>query len=128
MTRPNLRLNAVCIDCSDAEALAEFYVRLFGWRVLAGGGDWLKVGDPGGGIELNIQAEQWYEPPVWPEQPGALTKMLHFEVETSDVPAAVAFAVSLGASEAKPQPDDRDAATLRVMLDPAGHPFCLWSP
>ena len=127
-TRPSLRLNAVCIDCADAEDIAEFYVRLFGWEVLAGGGNWIKVGARAGGVELNIQSEDWYEPPVWPEQPGALTKMLHFEVETDDVPAAAAYAVALGAREAAPQPEDRDPATLRVMLDPAGHPFCLWSP
>jgi len=128
MTRPHVRLNAVCIDCADAEELAAFYVGLFGWEVLAGGGAWVKVGDRAGGVELNIQAEEWYEPPVWPEVPGALTKMLHFEVETNDVPAAVVHARSLGAHEAAPQPDGRNPATLRVMLDPAGHPFCLWSP
>ena len=25
------------------------------------------------------------------------------------------------------QPENRDGNKLRVMLDPAGHPFCLWS-
>ena len=128
VTELQLRLNAVCIDCADAEALAAFYVRLFGWEVVAGGGNWIKVADPAGGVELNFQAEEWYEPPVWPERPGALTKMLHFEVETDDVPAAVTYALSVGARQAEPQPEGRDPATLRVMLDPAGHPFCLWSP
>ena len=127
MTHPRLRLNAVCIDCADAEELAAFYARLFGWRVVAGGGNWIQVGDPDGGVELNIQAEEWYEPPVWPERIGALTKMLHFEVETDDVTGAVAHALASGAREAVPQPSDRDPDKLRVMLDPAGHPFCLWS-
>ena len=122
-----LRLNAVCIDCADAEAVADFYVQLFGWEVTAGGGDWIKVGDPDGGVELNIQAEEWYEPPVWPERPGSQGKMLHFEVETDDVPAAVAHAIAAGAREAPDQPADRNPDKLRVMLDPAGHPFCLWS-
>ena len=27
--------------------------------------------DPGGGVGLNIQGEEWYEPPVWPERSGA---------------------------------------------------------
>ena len=125
-TGPSLRINAVCIDCADADELAAFYVGLFGWEVLAGSGDWIKVGAGAGGVELNIQAEAWYQPPVWPERPGALTKMLHFEVETDDVLAAAAHALSVGAREA-PQPAGRDPATLRVMLDPAGHPFCLWS-
>jgi catechol 2,3-dioxygenase-like lactoylglutathione lyase family enzyme len=122
-----LRLNAVCIDCADAGEVADFYVQLLGWKVVAGGGGWIKVADPAGGIELNIQAEDWYEPPVWPEQPGAPTKMLHFELETDDVAAAVTHALAAGAREAEHQPEGRNPVTLRVMLDPAGHPFCLWS-
>ena len=54
----------------------------------------------------------------------AQTKMLHFEILVDDVDAAVAYAKSLGATEPE-QPADRDPAQLRVMLDPAGHPFCL---
>ena len=127
VTSPRLRLNAVCVDCADATALAIFYVQLLGWEVIAGDDRWMKVGDPAGGVELNIQAEQWYEPPVWPEKSGTQTKMLHFEIETDDVPAAVVHAVASGAHEAAPQAADRDPDKLRVMLDPAGHPFCLWS-
>ncbi|WP_425554049.1 VOC family protein [Kribbella karoonensis] len=33
----------------------------------------------------------------------------------------------LGAREARQQPTDRDPHRLRIMLDPAGHPFCLWT-
>ena len=122
-----LRLNAVCIDCADAQEVADFYIRLFGWKVLAGGGDWIQIGDPAGGVDLNIQADERYQPPVWPERPGSQGKMLHFEVETDDVPTAVAHALAAGAREAPHQPADRNPDTLRVMLDPAGHPFCLWS-
>jgi hypothetical protein len=51
--------------------------------------------------------------------------MMHFEIQADDVGAAVAHAVALGAREAEPQPPDRSPDQLRVMLDPAGHPFCL---
>ena len=51
----------------------------------------------------------------------------HFEVQVDDVAAAVESVVALGGQQAEPQPPDRDPRTLRVMLDPAGHPFCLWS-
>jgi hypothetical protein len=51
--------------------------------------------------------------------------MLHFEIQVDDVEAAVAFAVAAGARIAPWQPEDRDPSQLRVMLDPAGHPFCL---
>jgi hypothetical protein len=48
---------------------------------------------------------------------------VHLEVEVSDLEAAVAHAVELGATEAEYQPQD----DVRVMLDPAGHPFCLYT-
>ena len=48
---------------------------------------------------------------------------LHIEVEVSDLAAAVEHAVELGATEAELQPQD----DVRVLLDPAGHPFCLYT-
>jgi catechol 2,3-dioxygenase-like lactoylglutathione lyase family enzyme len=120
-----MRWTGVCIDCADARELAEFYARLLGWSVTADSGDWMQLRDPAGGVGLNIQADPRYHPPVWPEQPGAQDKMLHFEIEVDDVDAAVAF-VDCGATTASPQPSDRDPRALRVMLDPAGHPFCLY--
>jgi hypothetical protein len=51
--------------------------------------------------------------------------MMHFEVEVNDLDAAVLTVIEAGGSEASPQPADRDPGELRVMLDPAGHPFCL---
>ena len=131
--KPIVRWGGVCIDCFDAEELAQFYSRLLGWEVAhrdmpddrKGGAGWIALRNPDGGIGLSVQAEEWYEPPVWPEQPGQLTKMLHFEMGADDLDAAVAYAVSLGATIAPHQPEDRSADELRIMLDPAGHPFCL---
>ena len=119
-----IELGGICLDCRDAEELARFYSELLGWpEVYRDGPEWiaLRKGDFG----MSFQAEKWYEPPVWPEKTSALTKMMHFEIATDDVPAAVARALELGAREAQPQPADRDPNQLRVMLDPAGHPFCL---
>lgn len=126
--RPFLRWTGVCLDCADADALAQFDATLLGWEIAArDGADWMTLRDPAGGVGLNIQAEAWYEPPVWPEQPGAQTKMLHFEIQVEDIDAAVAYAVAAGARVAPHQPADRAQDELRVMLDPAGHPFCLYT-
>ncbi len=127
VSRPALRWTTVCIDCGDAERLADFYCRLLGWQVTARDGPgWVQVGDPAGGVGLNFQAEHWYRPPTWPEQPEEPTKMLHFEILVDDLEAAVAHATAVGATVAPHQPPDRDQRGLRVMLDPAGHPFCLF--
>jgi catechol 2,3-dioxygenase-like lactoylglutathione lyase family enzyme len=122
---PSLRWTGVCLDCADADELAGFYAQLLGWEITAQDDGWIAMNDPGGGVGLLFQAEGWYQPPVWPEQPGEKDKMLHLEIEVDDLEAAVARAVSVGGRIAEPQPKDRAPEQLRVMLDPAGHPFCL---
>jgi catechol 2,3-dioxygenase-like lactoylglutathione lyase family enzyme len=116
----------VCLDCTDPEELADFYARLLGWDIAYRSDDWFQLRDPAGGVGLNIQGDPRFEAPVWPERPGQPGKQLHFEIEVDDVAAAVAHATGCGAVEAPWQPPDRDPDRLRVMLDPAGHPFCLY--
>lgn len=124
---PSIKWTTVTIDCSDAERVADFYCGLLGWQVTARNGhDWLQARDPKGGVGLNFQAEEGYRPPEWPEQPGEQSKMLHFEILVDDLEAAVAQAVALGATIAPWQSPERDQHRLSVMLDPAGHPFCLF--
>lgn len=117
----------VTVDCYDAEALGAFYSELFGWDITRrDGSGWLQLGNPQGGISLNIQADSTYEPPVWPEQPGRPAKMIHFEVLVDNIDSAVEVVLAAGGTETENQPADRDPDRLRVMLDPAGHPFCLF--
>lgn len=126
---PWFRWNAVCIDCApnDFENVVAFYRDMLGLQITDDEGRWAKLRNPHGAMDINVQAEDWYAPPIWPESVPAQTKMMHFEVQVDDVETSVARAVALGAREAPQQPADRDPTTLRVMLDPAGHPFCLWS-
>jgi hypothetical protein len=49
--------------------------------------------------------------------------MMHLDFEVVDLAAAVAHACELGAEVATFQPQDN----VRVLLDPAGHPFCLYT-
>jgi catechol 2,3-dioxygenase-like lactoylglutathione lyase family enzyme len=120
---PSLRWTGVCIDCADADVMADFYGRLLGWEVGASDGQgWVAMRDPAGGLDLLFQADPAYRPPVWPERPDGQDKMLHFEIQVDDLEGAVDHAVSLGARVADYQPQ----ANVRVLLDPAGHPFCLF--
>jgi hypothetical protein len=72
---------------------------------------------------LAVQKAEVYEPPVWPPEPGKPGMQMHLDVQVADLEAAVEHAVELGATVADHQPQD----DVRVMLDPAGHPFCLYS-
>lgn len=47
--------------------------------------------------------------------------MMHFDFQVGDLAAAAADAVALGATVADFQPHEN----VRVLLDPAGHPFYL---
>jgi len=119
--RPSINFGGVNMDCADAQAMAEFYGRLLGWQVTYRDDDFISMQDPGGGAGLSFQEETWYQPPVWPERPGQQTKMIHLDIKVGDLNAAVAFALAAGARLAEHQ----RRSDLRVLLDPAGHPFCL---
>jgi hypothetical protein len=52
--------------------------------------------------------------------------MMHFEVQVDELEAAITRALALGGTEAPWQPPDRNPTRIRVVLDPAGHPLCLF--
>jgi hypothetical protein len=49
--------------------------------------------------------------------------MMHLDIEVGDLDVAGAHAIVAGATLAEFQPQEK----VRVYLDPAGHPFCLWT-
>ena len=102
--------------------MADFYGRLLGWEVTFSEPEWVLMRDPAGGTGLSFQAEPGYREPTWPERQDGQDKMLHLDIKVDDLDAAVEHAVASGARLAEHQPQAR----VRVMLDPAGHPFCLF--
>ncbi len=121
-----VRWVGLAIDCAEAPPMAHFYEALLGFKVREVGPFWAQLSDPAGGVHLNIQGMKGYVPPTWPEKPEQQAKMMHFEVEVDDLEVAVARAVEAGGTEASWQPPDRNQDRLRIMLDPAGHPLCLF--
>ncbi|MFE2158927.1 VOC family protein [Streptomyces lydicus] len=120
--RPRFSLATVVLDCPDAHALAGFYRALLGWEMKLSEADWVLLRNPEGGTGLSFQSEPGYRPPVWPELPEEQQKMLHLDIRVDDLDEAEAYAVALGAVRAAWQPQD----DVRALLDPAGHPFCLF--
>ena len=110
------------LEAPDAGALARFYAGLLGWRVDKDDPDWATVAPPEGVAYLGFQTSPEYVPPVWPPIEGRQQMMMHLDMEVNDLEAAVVDAQKAGASLADYQPQDN----VRVMLDPAGHPFCLY--
>ena len=120
--QPRMRLSTVVLDAPDASELADFYRRLLGWGIKVDEGDWVLLERPDGGTSLSFQTEPFYVRPVWPGVEGEQLMMLHLDIEVDDLDVAGAHAVAQGAVLAEFQPQD----DVRVYLDPAGHPFCLW--
>ncbi|MGZ4595155.1 MAG: VOC family protein [Actinomycetes bacterium] len=117
-----LTLTTVNISAPDARALAQFYQRLLGWEIRAEEPDWVLLKAPDGGVGVSFQTESSYVRPVWPAGPADQQMMMHLEIRVDDLESAAAQAVAAGATLADHQPQD----DVRVCLDPAGHPFCLW--
>jgi len=110
------------IEAPDAGALAAFYSKLLDWPVAhEEPGTAILKPPPQDSVYMVFQLAEDYTPPVWPPAPGAQRTMMHLDIEVEDLEVAVADAVALGARVAGFQPQDN----VRVLLDPAGHPFCL---
>jgi catechol 2,3-dioxygenase-like lactoylglutathione lyase family enzyme len=117
-----MRLTGVVLDSPNARELAAFYQRLLGWKIQDEEPDWVTLKPPGGGTGLSFQTESQYVRPTWPAGPADQQMMLHLDIEVDDLATAAEEAKSAGAQEAEFQPQDN----VRVFLDPAGHPFCLY--
>jgi hypothetical protein len=113
----------VVLDTPDVPTLARFYADLLGWQIFnedAEGAAVAKSEDAG--YYISVQWEPLYVRPVWPAVDGQPQMSMHLDFEVEDLDAAVAHAVGVGATLAEHQPQD----TVRVLLDPVGHPFCLY--
>jgi hypothetical protein len=115
---PIARLAGVSLDCPDPPRLATFYSQLLELEVIVESEGFVAL--KSAGMYLTMQRVQEHRPPEWPE--GGVPKQLHLELSVSDLDAAEAFAISVGATKAEPQPSPQ---SWRVLIDPVGHPFCI---
>ena len=113
----------VVLEARDARALGRFYAALLGWEIAKETDEECSLAPADGVAYLACQTSRGYVRPVWPTEPGAQQMMLHLDVEVTDLEAAVRHALDVGAELADHQPQD----DVRVMLDPDGHPFCLYT-
>jgi catechol 2,3-dioxygenase-like lactoylglutathione lyase family enzyme len=127
-------ISSVTIGVPDVHEALRFYERLLGWTVTAddppregepAGAGWAQLRAPDGSrglMTVNLEYEQEFQRPVWPSRSGRQHVTTHLDIPVDDLNAAVARALAAGATLADFQPQE----DVRVMLDPAGHPFCLF--
>lgn len=109
------------VEAPDPGALARFYHALLGWPIVHEEPGTAVMGAPGGANFLVFQQADGYRAPAWPPGPDDQRPMMHLDFQVGDLDEAQAEAVALGATLAAHQPQ----RNVRVLFDPAGHPFCL---
>lgn len=134
MDRPRIEATSISISTDRPRDLAHFYAELLGVEVAAEEGPregeppdagWAQLRPAEGRLRMTINLE-WdplYEPATWPSEPGAQQPQAHLDLWMDDLDGAEAWAVELGARRYGVQPQEN----VRVMLDPHGHPFCLFT-
>ncbi|OLT38716.1 hypothetical protein BJF85_08505 [Saccharomonospora sp. CUA-673] len=131
MAGPTLRATSLSLAAPDPRALAEFYAALLGVRITVTEpprpgyppeDGWAQIRPDGAGPTLNFEYEPTYVPVTWPSEAGRQQVQAHLDIAVDDLPAAVDHALGVGATLADFQPQD----DVRVLFDPAGHPFCLF--
>ena len=109
------------IEAPDPGGLARFYAELLGWAIAhEEPGTAIVAASPKGPFFV-FQEADGYQAPEWPPVDERQRPMMHFDFQVGDLDSAVAEAVALGARVAESQPQEH----VKVLLDPAGHPFCL---
>lgn len=114
--RPRSRPWMVTLDCADSQASATFWSGLLGWAVAHAETDYAMLTGP----SHALGSGGWR---TTSRQPGRTSTAASSSTSTSRSPISTAAeaAVELGAT----LPVDQPGETWRVLLDPAGHPFCL---
>lgn len=110
-------LEMVTIDCADPQVEARFWADLLGGELTHADESYglVKVGERRIGFG---HVDDWAAP-LWPDPNGS--KQFHFDLSVNDLQESAAEACRLGATRPEFQPDEGWV----VLLDPAGHPFCL---
>ncbi len=130
--RPRMAITGPVLDAADPVGLARFYERMLGWTMVECEGPrpgyppedgWAKLRSPAGDLKIEFQWEQHYMPPTWPPVAGEQQMMMHLDIAVENLEVGVEWALEVGATLAAHQPQEG----VRVMLDPAGHPFCLFA-
>lgn len=112
------RWRSVALDCADPTALAAFWAELVGGEIAFSSDEFVAVKTDR--VWLAAVGISNYQPPSWPG--GDVPKQMHLDLAVDNLDEAEAEALRLGAHRAAEQPAPN---RWRVLLDPAGHPFCL---
>jgi predicted enzyme related to lactoylglutathione lyase len=119
---PVLEIAAISIDSEDAERLSRFYTAALGAEHLGERDEWrfIKLGQ----LLINFRTVEGFKRPTWGT--SEIPMQMHFEMYVNDIQRAKIKLEKLGATLPDYQPEGSGVPYI-VMLDPSGHPFCIFT-
>ena len=107
------------MDCADPLPVAQFYLAATQGAMVREDADgvWIRFD----GNDVIFRRVDGYRAPTWPHADEQM--QVHFDFWVDDTAAARETLERLGARTADVQP--HDPSLLLVMVDPAGHLFCV---
>lgn len=114
-TQP-VNLAMITLDAPEVSPMADFWSAALGWPVVVATDEYAMLQGPSHALGIGRIPD--HQPPKWPDDGR---KQFHFDLGADDLEASAARLVELGAT----RPEEQPGETWIVLLDPAGHPFCL---
>jgi len=112
------KLGAVSLNCPDPHELAVFYSALLEKEIAFESEDFAALQLDN--LWLSFQKVADFKPSTWPT--SETPSLAHLDFSVSNLDAGEAAALAAGARLAPEQPEPE---RWRVLLDPAGNPFCV---
>ena len=116
----SLRIQSLCIDANDPDALATFWENVLGWRRTYADDDEIVLEPPKGSREDGVAPDLLF---LRVPEGKTVKNRLHLDLRPDDRDAEVARIEALGATRADvgQGPD----VTWVVLADPEGNEFCV---
>ena len=105
------------LDCTDPNALAQFWSEALGYTTLGGAGSYVMLVDTD-----RVQPKLLLQ--AVPEAKSAKNRM-HLDIETPDVEGEASRLESLGARRIEPDVRSEHGTNWVIMADPEGNEFCV---
>ena len=117
------KIISICVDCTDAELLADFWTAVLGWQVKARGWqstdhgkDGVSIGTDEGALEIDFR---WV-----PDGAKTIKNRLHLDINPTDRDQDEELERLIGLG-ARPVDVGQRNASWHVLVDPEGNEFCL---
>lgn len=106
----------ITLDAADVAPLTKFWSAALKWPTVVVTDDYAMLQGPAHALGIGRTPD--FRPPEWPDDGQ---KQFHFDLSADDIEAAATHLIELGATRPEAQPGEG----WIVLLDPAGHPFCV---